>query len=81
MAGRIPQTFIDDLLDRVDIVDVVDRNTLDLFTVEAEGRQVRVCLELKMNFLVPFLEQNQSFIKNIVEVVQAWIAGRHACKA
>ncbi|GAA5317603.1 MAG: DNA primase [Candidatus Pelagadaptatus aseana] len=24
MAGRIPQTFIDDLLDRVDIVDVVD---------------------------------------------------------
>ena len=25
MAGRIPQTFIDDLLDRVDIVDVVDR--------------------------------------------------------
>ncbi len=25
MAGRIPQTFIDDLLDRVDIVDVIDR--------------------------------------------------------
>lgn len=25
MAGRIPQSFIDDLLDRVDIVDVVDR--------------------------------------------------------
>ncbi len=25
MAGRIPQTFIDELLDRVDIVDVVDR--------------------------------------------------------
>lgn len=24
MAGRIPQTFIDDLLDRIDIVDVVD---------------------------------------------------------
>ncbi|MEM9315100.1 MAG: CHC2 zinc finger domain-containing protein, partial [Pseudomonadota bacterium] len=25
MAGRIPQTFIDDLLDRTDIVDVIDR--------------------------------------------------------
>ena len=25
MAGRIPQTFIDDLLDRVDIVEVIDR--------------------------------------------------------
>ncbi|MFT4767618.1 MAG: DNA primase [Glaciecola sp.] len=25
MAGRIPQSFIDDLLDRVDIVDVIDR--------------------------------------------------------
>jgi len=25
MAGRIPQTFLDDLLDRVDIVEVVDR--------------------------------------------------------
>jgi DNA primase len=25
MAGRIPQAFIDDLLDRVDIVDVIDR--------------------------------------------------------
>jgi DNA primase len=25
MAGRIPQPFIDDLLDRVDIVDVIDR--------------------------------------------------------
>lgn len=25
MAGRIPQTFLDDLLDRLDIVDVVDR--------------------------------------------------------
>ncbi|GAB5413372.1 MAG: DNA primase [Congregibacter sp.] len=25
MAGRIPQNFIDDLLDRVDIVDVIDR--------------------------------------------------------
>ena len=25
MAGRIPQTFIDDLLDRIDIVDVIDR--------------------------------------------------------
>jgi DNA primase len=25
MAGRIPQQFIDDLLDRVDIVDVIDR--------------------------------------------------------
>ncbi|MFK7975838.1 MAG: DNA primase [Halioglobus sp.] len=25
MAGRIPQSFLDDLLDRVDIVDVVDR--------------------------------------------------------
>ena len=24
MAGRIPQTFIDDLLDRIDIVDVVN---------------------------------------------------------
>ncbi|NOX51031.1 MAG: DNA primase, partial [Gammaproteobacteria bacterium] len=25
MAGRIPQSFINDLLDRVDIVDVIDR--------------------------------------------------------
>ncbi|MDA8962413.1 CHC2 zinc finger domain-containing protein [Congregibacter sp.] len=25
MAGRIPQSFIDDILDRVDIVDVIDR--------------------------------------------------------
>ncbi|MDH3994551.1 MAG: CHC2 zinc finger domain-containing protein, partial [Gammaproteobacteria bacterium] len=25
MAGRIPQAFLDDLLDRVDIVEVIDR--------------------------------------------------------
>ncbi|MDP5053795.1 MAG: DNA primase, partial [Congregibacter sp.] len=28
MAGRIPQSFIDDLLDRVDIVDVIDRRVI-----------------------------------------------------
>ena len=27
MAGRIPQSFIDDLLGRVDIVDVIDAYT------------------------------------------------------
>ena len=39
MAGRIPQTFIDDLLARVDIVDVVDSRT----KLKKTGRNYSAC--------------------------------------
>jgi DNA primase len=39
MAGRIPQHFIDDLLDRVDIVEVIDRRV----TLKKAGRNFKAC--------------------------------------
>ena len=39
MAGRIPQTFIDDLLARVDIVDVVDSRV----KLKKTGRNYSAC--------------------------------------
>lgn len=39
MAGRIPQTFIDDLLDRLDIVEVIDRRV----SLKKSGRNFTAC--------------------------------------
>ncbi|MEM8498743.1 MAG: DNA primase [Pseudomonadota bacterium] len=39
MAGRIPQTFIDELLDRADIVDVIDSRV----TLKKSGRNFMAC--------------------------------------
>ncbi len=39
MAGRIPQTFIDDLLDRLDIVEVIDRRV----SLKKSGRNYTAC--------------------------------------
>ena len=39
MAGRIPQTFIDDLLDRIDIVDVVN----DRVQLKKAGKNYKAC--------------------------------------
>lgn len=39
MAGRIPQTFIDDLLDRLDIVEVIDRRV----PLKKSGRNYMAC--------------------------------------
>ena len=39
MAGRIPQNFIDDLLNRVDIVDVIDARV----TLKKAGREYQAC--------------------------------------
>jgi DNA primase len=39
MAGRIPQTFIDDLLDRLDIVEVIDRRV----KLKKSGRNFTAC--------------------------------------
>ncbi|WP_369809158.1 DNA primase [Oceanicoccus sp. KOV_DT_Chl] len=39
MAGRIPQTFIDDLLDRLDIVEVVDRRV----PLKKSGKNFTAC--------------------------------------
>ncbi len=39
MAGKIPQTFIDDLLDRLDIVDVIDRRV----KLKKSGRNYTAC--------------------------------------
>ena len=39
MAGRIPQTFIDDLLDRVDIVDVVNGRV----RLKKAGKNYKAC--------------------------------------
>jgi DNA primase len=39
MAGRIPQTFIDDLLDRLDIVEVIDRRV----PLKKSGRNYTAC--------------------------------------
>jgi len=39
MAGRIPQHFIDDLLERVDIVEVIDRRV----TLKKAGRNFKAC--------------------------------------
>ena len=39
MAGLIPQSFIDDLLDRVDIVEVIDRRV----TLKKAGRSYKAC--------------------------------------
>lgn len=39
MSGRIPQTFIDDLLDRLDIVEVIDRRV----SLKKSGRNFTAC--------------------------------------
>ncbi|ARN74290.1 DNA primase [Oceanicoccus sagamiensis] len=39
MAGRIPQSFIDDLLDRLDIVEVIDRRV----SLKKSGRNFTAC--------------------------------------
>ncbi|VAW82680.1 DNA primase [hydrothermal vent metagenome] len=39
MAGRIPQAFIDDLIARVDIVDVIDRRV----QLQKKGREYQAC--------------------------------------
>ena len=39
MAGRIPQYFIDDILDRVDIVEVIDRRV----SLKKAGRNYSAC--------------------------------------
>ena len=39
MAGRIPQSFINDLLDRTDIVDVIDARV----TLKKAGRSYKAC--------------------------------------
>ena len=39
MAGRIPQHFIDDILDRVDIVEVIDRRV----SLKKAGRNYSAC--------------------------------------
>ena len=39
MAGRIPQSFIDDLLDRLDIVEVIDRRV----SLKKNGRNFTAC--------------------------------------
>ena len=39
MPGRIPQSFLDDLLDRVDIVDVVDRRV----KLKKSGKNYSAC--------------------------------------
>jgi DNA primase len=39
MAGRIPQTFIDDLLERLDIVEVIDRRV----SLKKSGRNYTAC--------------------------------------
>ncbi len=39
MAGRIPQTFIDDLLDRLDIIEVIDRRV----SLKKSGRNYTAC--------------------------------------
>ncbi len=39
MAGRIPQSFIDDLLDRLDIVEVIDRRV----SLKKSGRNFSAC--------------------------------------
>ncbi len=39
MAGRIPQSFIDDLLNRVDIVDVIDTRV----SLKKAGREYQAC--------------------------------------
>ena len=39
MAGRIPQSFIDDLINRVDIVDVIDKRV----QLQKKGREYQAC--------------------------------------
>lgn len=39
MAGLIPQSFIDDLLDRVDIIDVIDRRV----KLKKSGKNYTAC--------------------------------------
>ena len=39
MAGLIPQSFIDDLLDRVDIIDVIDRRV----KLKKSGKNYMAC--------------------------------------
>ncbi|MBT8151153.1 MAG: DNA primase, partial [Gammaproteobacteria bacterium] len=39
MAGLIPQRFIDDLLERVDIVEVIDQRV----TLKKAGRSYKAC--------------------------------------
>ncbi|HCX26149.1 MAG TPA: hypothetical protein DHT34_00040, partial [Cellvibrionales bacterium] len=39
MAGLIPQQFIDDVLDRVDIVEVIDRRV----SLKKSGRNYTAC--------------------------------------
>lgn len=39
MAGNIPQQFIDDLLSRVDIVDVINRRV----TLQKKGKEYQAC--------------------------------------
>ena len=39
MAGRIPQNFIDELLDRIDIIEVIDRRV----PLKRSGRNYTAC--------------------------------------
>ncbi len=68
MAGRIPQPFIDDLLSRVDIVDVIDAYT----TLKKAGKNYKG--------LCPFhSEKTPSFSVEPDKLLLLWLWCRRQC--
>ena len=68
MAGRVPRNFIDDLLNRVDIVEVIDSSR----TLKKEGQRVLGLLPLPRRKIPFLLGQPRKTILSLLWLPEVW---------